>query len=269
MKRQTLREARLTEKIERQQRIQREHQERQKYMDHLQSICDHGRNLVADQYEHKATQTKLGRAVLQYHTHVEKEEQKKLERISKERMIALKNDDEEAYMKLIDVAKDTRLAQLLKQTGEFLNSLTLAVVDQKNDPVHARYREDDMDHEEVVSSRIESVYRISERRLILTLFGGDLQTVEGKDDYYQVTHRIKEAVAQPSILIGGKLKEYQVYKNHVHQTGKAMLFTAVIYFDRSKGYSGWYHSTTTISMASSLTKWAWAKRSKLSVLSHI
>jgi ATP-dependent helicase STH1/SNF2 len=153
MKRQTLREARLTEKIERQQRIQREHQERQKYMDYLQSICDHGRNLVADHYEHKATQTKLGRAVLQYHTHVEKEEQKKLERISKERMIALKNDDEEAYMKLIDVAKDTRLAQLLKQTGEFLNSLTLAVVDQKNDPVHARYREDDMDREEAVSSR--------------------------------------------------------------------------------------------------------------------
>ncbi|CAO3590157.1 unnamed protein product [Absidia cylindrospora] len=199
MKKQTLREARMTEKIERQQRLNREHREKQKHMDYLQSICDHGRTLVMGHYEHKAKQSKLGRAVLQYHLYIEKEEQKKVERISKERIQALKNDDEEAYMKLIDEAKDTRLTQLLKQTGEFLGSLTLAVVDQQNDPVHMHDFQDDMDHDDT--------------------------PVEGKDDYYQVTHRIKEAVTQPSILIGGKLKEYQIkglqwmvslYNNHLN-----------------------------------------------------
>ncbi|CAO3616436.1 unnamed protein product [Cunninghamella echinulata] len=199
MKKQSLREARMTEKIERQQRLNREHREKQRHMDYLQSICDHGRNLVLQHSEYNAKQSKLGRAVLQYHIHVEKEEQKKLERISKERIQALKNDDEEAYMKLIDQAKDTRLTQLLKQTGEFLNSLTLAVVDQQNDPVHGRRTQD---------------YPVPED-----------EEVDGKVDYFQITHRIKETVHQPSILVGGTLKDYQIkglqwmvslYNNHLN-----------------------------------------------------
>lgn len=136
MKRQSLREARMTESIERQQRIDQEHRRKQKHLEYLQTICDHGRELVNAQKSWQAKQSKLGRAVMQYHQHVEKEEQKKAERISKERIRALRNDDEEAYMKLIDHAKDTRLTHLLKQTDAFLNSLTQAVVDQQNDPVH-------------------------------------------------------------------------------------------------------------------------------------
>jgi ATP-dependent helicase STH1/SNF2 len=143
----------MTEKIERQQRLNREHREKQKHLDYLQSICDHGRTLVSAHIDHKGKQAKLGRAVLQYHLYIEKEEQKKIERISKERIQALKNDDEEAYMKLIDEAKDTRLTQLLKQTGEFLESLTVAVVHQQNDPVHGNHLRDDMDHDETVRKR--------------------------------------------------------------------------------------------------------------------
>jgi ATP-dependent helicase STH1/SNF2 len=37
---------------------------------------------------------KLGRAVIQFHAATEKEEQKRIERISKERLKALKADDE-------------------------------------------------------------------------------------------------------------------------------------------------------------------------------
>lgn len=133
MKKLSLREARQTESVERQQRIDREQKEKQIHLDHLQSICDHGRNMVTAQRTWQAKQTKLGRAVIQFHQHVEKEEQKKAERITKERIKALKNDDEEAYMKLIDEAKDTRLTQLLRQTGSFLESLTKAVLDQQND----------------------------------------------------------------------------------------------------------------------------------------
>lgn len=136
MKKQTLQEARLTEKLEQQQRIDEEQKRQQKRRQQLQAICDHGQNLVNARRNWQAKQNKLGRAVLQFHQHIEKEEQKKAERISKERIRALRNDDEEAYMKLIDQAKDTRLTQLLKQTDSFLESLTKAVVDQQNDSVH-------------------------------------------------------------------------------------------------------------------------------------
>ena len=65
--------------------------------------------------------------------HTEKEEQKRIECISRERLKALKADDEEAYMKLIDTAKDTRIARLLDQTDAYLDSLTQAVMEQQRD----------------------------------------------------------------------------------------------------------------------------------------
>ncbi|KAI8384542.1 SNF2 family N-terminal domain-containing protein [Radiomyces spectabilis] len=201
MKKQSLHEARLTEKIERQQRIDREQFEKQKHLDYLQTICDHGRDLLATQRLWEAKQSKLGRAVVQFHQHIEKEEQKKAERISKERILALKNDDEEAYMKLIDEAKDTRLTQLLKQTGSFLESLTKAVLDQQNDSM---YQGQGTGIDEVSSPTDES---------------------DTKVDYFQVTHRVKEEVQQPNMLVGGRLKDYQLkglqwmvslYNNHLN-----------------------------------------------------
>jgi ATP-dependent helicase STH1/SNF2 len=40
----------------------------------------------------------------------------------------LKADDEEAYMKLIDTARDTRITHLLRQTDSYLDSLAQAVM---------------------------------------------------------------------------------------------------------------------------------------------
>lgn len=202
MKKQSLREARMTEKIERQQRTDREHREKQKHLDYLQTICDHGRSLAMAQANYRSKQIKLGRAVLQYHQHIEKEEQKRAERISRERIRALKNDDEEAYMKLIDEAKDTRLTQLLKQTGSFLDSLTKAVQEQQNDSMYRTDINLDDDDDDMTAS-----------------------DPDAKNDYFQVTHRIKEEVVQPDILVGGRLKDYQLkglqwmvslYNNHLN-----------------------------------------------------
>jgi ATP-dependent helicase STH1/SNF2 len=46
---------------------------------------------------------------------------------------ALKADEEEAYMKLIDTAKDTRITHLLWQTDAYLDSLAQAAVAQQNE----------------------------------------------------------------------------------------------------------------------------------------
>ncbi|KAG1758296.1 hypothetical protein EDD22DRAFT_957004 [Suillus occidentalis] len=52
---------------------------------------------------------------------------------SKEHLKALKVDEEEAYMKLIDTAKDMRITHLLWQTDAYLNSLAQATVAQQNE----------------------------------------------------------------------------------------------------------------------------------------
>jgi ATP-dependent helicase STH1/SNF2 len=45
---------------------------------------------------------------------------------------ALKANDEEAYMKLIDMEKDTRITHLLHQTNSYLGSLAQAIMAQQS-----------------------------------------------------------------------------------------------------------------------------------------
>lgn len=95
---------------------------------------------------------------------MEKDEQKRIERTAKQRLAALKSNDEEAYLKLLDQTKDTRITQLLRQTNSFLDSLSEAVRAQQNE------------------AKI--------------LHGEEVQPITDeereKTDYYEVAHRIKE-----------------------------------------------------------------------------
>ncbi|CAH1761508.1 3617_t:CDS:10 [Entrophospora sp. SA101] len=141
----------------------------------------------------------LGMAVLNYHSSVQKEQQRKQDKFQRERLNALKNDDEEAYMKLIDETKDTRLSHLLKQTDQYLESLAKAVSSQQNQ---------NFDNNSTINAHNGPSISLSS-----SVIDEDniIETRDGKKiDYYQVAHRIKEEVKQPSILKGGVLKEYQI-----------------------------------------------------------
>ncbi|EPY50243.1 ATP-dependent DNA helicase Snf21 [Schizosaccharomyces cryophilus OY26] len=191
---------RLTEALERQQRSDRERRQKQRQYDYLQNICSHGRELAARTKNAQARAQKANRAVLAYHSHIEKEEQRRAERNAKQRLQALREDDEEAYLKLIDQAKDTRITHLLRQTDHYLDSLANAVKAQQSQTGDTTYDED------------------FDRSLT-----GEAET---KVDYYNVAHNIQEVITdQPSILVGGKLKEYQLrglqwmislYNNHLN-----------------------------------------------------
>jgi ATP-dependent helicase STH1/SNF2 len=196
----TIRDARMTEQLERKQRLDRERRAKHKHVEQLGVICNHGKEVIQVNRVAQDRVIRLGRAVLNFHIHTEKEEQKRIERLAKERLRALKADDEEAYMKLIDTAKDTRITHLLRQTDAYLDSLAQAVVAQQNEggPMS------DVGFEQEDGPANE------------TTFGAQINAddvVEGdkKVDYYAVAHRISEKVTrQPGILVGGKLKDYQV-----------------------------------------------------------
>ena len=191
MKKQTLREARITEKLEKQQRDARETKEKKKQIDYHKSILQHGEDIRREAHSHTARKQKLGRMMLSQHQTIEKEEQKRVERTAKQRLQALKANDEETYMKLLGQAKDSRISHLLKQTDGFLNQLAASVKAQQR-----------------ASDEYGDV-RLPEEEEELS----DTDEEEGgpKVDYYQVAHRIKEEVnSQPNLLIGGTLKEYQI-----------------------------------------------------------
>ncbi|RYP17826.1 hypothetical protein DL765_004310 [Monosporascus sp. GIB2] len=194
-KKQNVREARITEKLEKQQRDAREHREKKKHNDFLQSVHHHKSEILNSATSARSKMSKIGRAMYAHHFNIEKEEQKRIERTAKQRLQALKANDEEAYLKLLDQAKDTRITHLLRQTDGFLHQLASSVKaqqrqaaerygDESNNVLPEEESEDEADEEGSGSRKI---------------------------DYYAVAHRIKEEVTeQASILVGGTLKEYQI-----------------------------------------------------------
>lgn len=192
MKKQSLRDARITEKLEKQQRDARETREKKKHTDYLQSVLTHSRELIGGGAATRQKLQKMGRMMQVQHQNIEKEEQKRVERTAKQRLQALKSNDEEAYMKLLDQAKDTRITHLLKQTDGFLRQLAASVKAQQRKAAE-RYG----DNEDVF---IED-----------DITDDEDEESDKKIDYYAVAHRIREEVTtQPSILVGGNLKEYQL-----------------------------------------------------------
>ncbi|XP_018614762.1 putative global transcription activator SNF2L2 isoform X4 [Scleropages formosus] len=130
-KRQTLREARMTEKLEKQQKIEQERKRRQKHQEYLNSILQHAKDFKEYHRSITGKIQKLSKAIATWHTNTEREQKKETERIEKERMRRLMAEDEEGYRKLIDQKKDKRLAYLLQQTDEYVANLTELVYEHK------------------------------------------------------------------------------------------------------------------------------------------
>lgn len=192
VKKQSLREARVTEKLEKQQRDAAETKEKKKHNDFVTSIVRHSEDLRNAASQHRQRNQKLGRLMLQTHSNIEKEEQKRIERTAKQRLQALKANDEETYLKLLDQAKDSRISHLLKQTDGFLNQLASSVKEQQRSMTQrfGGVAIESEDEDEEADSEDES---------------------KPKVDYYEVAHRVKEEVKeQSSNLVGGLLKEYQL-----------------------------------------------------------
>ncbi|KAK5120002.1 hypothetical protein LTR85_007078 [Meristemomyces frigidus] len=192
VKKQSLREARVTEKLEKQQRDAAENKEKRKHNDFVNTIVRHSEDMRNAAAQHKARNQKLGRLMQTTHANIEKEEQKRIERTAKQRLQALKANDEETYLKLLGQAKDSRISHLLKQTDGFLNQLATSVKEQQRSHQnrYASEPEPEPEEEEVEDDDEES---------------------KAKVDYYEVAHRIKEEVkVQSNNLVGGTLKEYQI-----------------------------------------------------------
>lgn len=174
---------RLAEELERQQLFQKRKKERNLHLQKVNSVLEHIQERQSHIWPRRDRCIQFGKILHSVHNTIEKEEQKRVERTAKQRLAALKSNDEEAYLKLLDQTKDTRITQLLKQTNTFLDSLAQAVRVQQN---------------EAKLLKGEEITPISEEE-------------REKIDYYEVAHTVKEKVEkQPSILTGGTLKEYQL-----------------------------------------------------------
>ncbi|ODV78096.1 uncharacterized protein CANTADRAFT_91528 [Suhomyces tanzawaensis NRRL Y-17324] len=167
--------------------VQAENQKHQKTINQILLSRERRFNITTKK---KEKLNRLNTKINSFHNQTAREEQKRIEKMAKQRLQALKSNDEEAYLKLLDHTKDTRITHLLKQTNQFLDSLAQAVQSQQKES----------------SEKSKTGRNVKEDSPEVN----DDEKRE-KMDYYHVAHRIKEEVhKQPSILVGGTLKEYQL-----------------------------------------------------------
>ncbi|KAA3677467.1 SWI/SNF-related matrix-associated actin-dependent regulator of chromatin subfamily A member 2/4 [Paragonimus westermani] len=140
-KKQTLREARFTEKLEKQMKHEQEKKRRQKHQEFLNAILSHGKDFREFHRNVNSRMMKINKAVLNYKANAERDKRKEQERIDRERMRRLMAEDEEGYRCLIDAKKDQRLHHLLTQTDEFIANLTKLVREHKREQTKQRVRE--------------------------------------------------------------------------------------------------------------------------------
>lgn len=287
-KRQGLREARATEKLEKQQKLEAERKRRQKHQEFLSSVLQHGKDFKEFHRNNVAKLARLNKAVLNYHANAEREQKKEQERIEKERMRRLMAEDEEGYRKLIDQKKDKRLAFLLSQTDEYISNLTEMVkqhkIEQKRkqveeqkrkkkkkklqdgeggeegnanedtrvgvietatgrtltgeeaplmsqlstfleshpgwEPIESESEEDEDEEEEENEGEEKSENKekctgdSEEEKVKKTIHKAKVEDDEYKTEeqtYYSIAHTVHEVVTeQASIMVNGKLKEYQI-----------------------------------------------------------
>jgi ATP-dependent helicase STH1/SNF2 len=196
LKKQSMREARLTEKLEKQQRDARETKEKKKHHEFIDAIRKHRTELQEAGMAQRQRLQKLGRTMITTHQNIEKEEQKRIERTAKQRLQALKANDEETYLKLLGQAKDTRITHLLKQTDGFLKQLAASVKAQQRTSIDRYQLVDSVSEDEASDDDSDEESDKPGKK---------------RTDYYEIAHRNKEEVTQQaSLLVGGTLKEYQV-----------------------------------------------------------
>uniref|UniRef100_T1JZ96 Uncharacterized protein n=2 Tax=Tetranychus urticae TaxID=32264 RepID=T1JZ96_TETUR len=128
-----LRDARITEKLEKQKRQEQENKRIEKHQEYLRGVLQHVKDFKEYHRNIRGKVAKVNKAVATYHANTEREQKKEQERIEKERMRRLMAEDEEGYRKLIDQKKDRRLAFLLSQTDEYIKNLTEMVKQHKVD----------------------------------------------------------------------------------------------------------------------------------------
>eukprot|EP01132_Coremiostelium_polycephalum_P012398 gene12398-15144_t len=99
-------------------------QEKTKQKDFLNAIMQHGREFK-EYHTNKMTKIKkISKRVTNYFILQEKKEQQQKEKEERERLRALKQNDESKYLKLLEQTKNKRLRELFDQTNEFLDKIS-------------------------------------------------------------------------------------------------------------------------------------------------
>jgi SWI/SNF-related matrix-associated actin-dependent regulator of chromatin subfamily A protein 2/4 len=212
----------------------------QKHSEFLNAVLKHSRDFKEFYANRAKKQKRLTKDIVNHYTNEQRRIQQEEERKQRARLQALKENNEEEYLKLLQEAKNSRLATLLKQTDEYLDKVSSMLQLQKDyDEIGQRKKEieerkaklkekkkkeeagekgkkDEEEEKKDAQKGSDKVVPTKSQEEIQPMQqdqqeGTIAATLEKNRKYYTMAHSIQETVTeQPTILVGGKLKQYQL-----------------------------------------------------------
>ncbi len=174
----------------------------------LGKLMQHHDQILAHRSKRLVQHKKLMKDLERYFRDKGREEERRRKKEQLERLKALRENNEDEYMKLLKNTKNKRLLQLLRQTDEYLQQIGAKLEQQKQ---AARDNDDAYMAPEKQKTVSEAEKNADGDEKKGDTDDEDLSAIaKRRNDYYTVTHAVREEVRQPSILVGGKLKPYQI-----------------------------------------------------------
>jgi ATP-dependent helicase STH1/SNF2 len=191
----------INDRFEQQLRNGYETRKRNKHRDYLAEILQHQKDFIEFHKRKIQTLKKRSQQSRSYLDSKEKKEQMQKDKLEKERILYLKRNDMEEYIKLLKETKDTRLLEFMSQTDKFLKEIEEKVKIQKEVIKVIKKKEETQEEEkkdvEMNEGEEEESLREQEQKLL--------------NNYYTSAHSIVEEIKeQPKMLEGGQLKIYQL-----------------------------------------------------------
>nr|CAB3467703.1 unnamed protein product [Digitaria exilis] len=183
------------EKIEQKMKEERQKRIRERQKEFFADVEAH-REKLEDSFKVKRERLKgFNRYVKEFHKRKERIHREKLDRIQREKINLLKNNDVEGYLRMVQDAKSDRVKQLLRETEKYLQKLGAKLQNAKSTDGRAS---NVLDKSDPANDIEDESYQPQ-------------HYLESNEKYYKLAHSVKETVNdQPSYLQGGKLREYQM-----------------------------------------------------------
>jgi SNF2 family DNA or RNA helicase len=193
VRRQNKKDIKVFEKEERKRRVDAQKQRSQRADDYFKELLAHRDEFFRFHKAKRGDARRAAAAVRLWLQDADARKEKAETKAAAARIRALKENDMDAYARLLEETKNDRLHYLINQTDSYLATINKMVDDQR------LAADDDDDNNNNNGAQASSSNASSSS-----------STSSASQNYYDNTHRHLEKVQQPTMLKGGDLKEYQL-----------------------------------------------------------
>ena len=187
---------------------------KRKQSDFLKVVMNHRDEFLRFYKEKRMESTRVARLCKQHVDVMESKSDKEIQKAEQMRLQALKQNDMEAYSKLVDETKNERLRYLLQETDNFIQTIQNKLQAQREQGTHDEEmrasEEAALKGTSLMGTNAVSNVIIRNTKVTTNVSSSSTTSNSISQSYFESTHRLNEKVMQPSLLKGGHLKEYQL-----------------------------------------------------------